>query len=64
MRRRLEFWEVEREWRGGVEREMVEFGRFDWKWEIRVLCVRVFVRVWVEMYIGVVVVVAMVERIR
>lgn len=60
MRRRVEFWEVEREWRGGVERESVAFGRVVLRWVIRVLWERIERRVVVEMNIGVVVVVVVV----
>lgn len=51
----MEFGEVEREWRGGVEREREAFGRVVWKWLTNVLWVRIERRVVVEMNIGAVV---------
>lgn len=41
MRRREEFWEVENDWRGGVEIEREAFGRVDSRWVIRVLWERI-----------------------
>lgn len=57
IRRRVEFWEVEIEWRGGVEREREAFGRVVWKWVISVLWESIERRVLVEMNTGAVVVV-------